>query len=158
MRIIVFFITCMIFAIGSHAQDVNDTQLHNMKPDFKGLPYGIPKKENVKADIDRVITFLEEAMPIEVVDSKLRQGGLRLTSYEAGVLYAAAQDAAKWTGDERYLRFVTDRLTTMAELAPKVRDSLARNKNYDRQMRPVSQSPFTRRCRGDVCRILPFVT
>lgn len=137
MRIIAIIIACMIFAIGTHAQEVNDTQLHNMQPDFKGLPYGVPKKESVKADIDRVLTFLEEAMPIEVVDGKLRQGGLRLTSYEAGVLYAAAQDAAKWTGDKRYLRFVTNRLTTMAELAPKVRDSLTRNRNYDRQMRPL---------------------
>lgn len=135
--LLVISIACMKFAVDSHAQVVNDTQLHNMQPDFKGLPYGVPKKDCVKADIDRVLTFLEEAMPIEVVDGKLRQGGLRLTSYEAGVLYAAAQDAAKRTGDERYIRFVANRLMTMAELAPKVRDSLARNKNYDRQMRPL---------------------
>ena len=116
---------------------INDTQLHLMQPDFQGLPYGIPAKETVKQDIDRVLTFLEEAMPIEVVNNKLKQGGLRLTSYEAGVLYAAAQDASRSTGDERYMRFVTDRLLTMAELAPKVSDSISRNRNYDRQMRPL---------------------
>ena len=120
----------------AHAQ-VNDTQLHNMLPDFQGLPYGIPKQETVKADIDRVLSFLDEAMPIKVVDGKLKQGGLRLTSYEAGVLYAAVQDAALRTGDARYMKFATDRLLTMAELAPKVRDSLNKNRKYDRQMRPL---------------------
>ena len=133
---------CMVLAVAgtpctAQTGGTNDTQLHLMQPDFQGLPYGIPSKEKVKQDIDRVLTFLEGAMPIEVVNNKLRQGGLRLTSYEAGVLYAAAQDAARSTGDKRYMRFVTDRLLTMAELAPKVSDSISRNRNYDRQMRPL---------------------
>ena len=126
----------LLIAVNLHAQ-TNDTQLHNMQPDWQGLPYGIPTATVVKQDIDRVLTFLEETMPIEVVDGKLKQGGLRLTSYEAGVLYAAAQDAARNTGDDRYMRFVTDRLLTMADLAPKVRDSINNNRNYDRQMRPL---------------------
>ena len=74
---------------------------------------------------------------MELVEGRLKQGGLRLTSYEAGVLYAAAQDAARRTGDDRYRKFVENRLLTMASLVPKMRDSLLRNKNYDRQMRPL---------------------
>lgn len=136
MRRIFLAIACMGLAMSAHAQ-TNDTQLHLMQPDYQGLPYGIPREESVKADIDRVLTFLEEAMPIEVVDGRLRQGSLRLTSYETGVLYAAAQDAARHTGDDRYRQFVEDRLLTMAELAPQMRDSLNRDKNYDRQMRPL---------------------
>ena len=129
-------LTCI--AISMQAQQAtNDTQLHLMQPDFKGLPYGIPTEQQVKEKIDCVLTFLEQEMPIELVDGRLKQGGLRLTSYEAGVLYAAAQDAAQRTGDDRYRRFVEERLITMAELAPKMRDSLLRNKNYDRQMRPL---------------------
>ena len=123
--------------MGAHAEqkEVNDTKLHLLQPDYNGLPYGIPTKEAVKADIDRVLSFLEETMPVEVSNGRLRLGGLRLTSYEAGVLYAAALDAAWWTDDQRYQRFATDRLQTMAELAPKVIDSIKVNRNYDRQMR-----------------------
>ncbi len=128
---------------GAYAQDgqqtVNDvnTPLHMMQPDFKGLPYGIPTEQGVKEKIDRVLGFLEQTMPIKVVDGRLSQGGFRLTSYEMGVLYAAAQDAALRTGDSRYQQFVEDRLLTMARLAPTIYDSLVRNKNYDRQMRPL---------------------
>ena len=136
MRKIIIAITCMGLAVSAHAQ-TNDTQLHLMQPDFQGLPYGIPTEQQVKEKMDCVLSFLEKEMPIELVDGRLRQGGLRLTSYEAGVLYAAARDAAKRTGDGRYQKFVEDRLLTMAELAPKMRDSLIKNKNYDRQMRPL---------------------
>lgn len=136
MRRIIIAIMCMGLAVSAHAQ-TNDTQLHLMQPNFQGLPYGIPTKQQVKEKMDHVLSFLEETMPIEVEDGKLKQGGLRLTSYEAGVLYAAAQDAAKRTGDGRYRKFVEDRLLTMAELAPQMRDSLLKNKNYDRQMRPL---------------------
>lgn len=136
MRKIIIGIMCFGMTLCGNAQ-TNDNQLHLMQPDFKGLPYGVPTKEKVKQYLDRVLTFLESSMPIEVVDGKLRQGALRLTSYEAGVIYAAAQDAALHTGDGRYMRFVTDRLLTMAALAPKVCDSIVHNKNYDRQMRPL---------------------
>ena len=140
MRKILVLTLCVGFAIGVRAQSglaAGDSQLHLLKPDFKGLPYGIPTLDSVKAKMDCVLSFLESAMPIEVVDGRLKQGGLRLTSYEAGVLYAAAQDAALRTGDERYQQFVENRLLTMAQLAPTMRDSLLRNKNYDRQMRPL---------------------
>lgn len=136
MKKIIASILCLSTMLFCNAQ-TNDTELHLMKPDFQRLQYGIPTKEKVKEDIDRVLTFLENAMPIEVANGRLRQGALRLTSYEAGVIYAATQDAAVRTGDKRYMQFVTDRLLTMAELAPKVRDSIVHNKNYDRQMRPL---------------------
>jgi rhamnogalacturonyl hydrolase YesR len=140
MKQLLVFTLCVGFAIGARAQSglaATDSQLHLMKPDFKGLSYGIPSRDSVKAKMDCVLSFLESEMPIEVVNGRLKQGGLRLTSYEAGVLYAAAQDAARRTGDERYQRFVEGRLLSMARLAPTMRDSLLRNKNYDRQMRPL---------------------
>ena len=130
----------MSLSLNARAQtEVNDvnTPLHLMQPDFQGLPYGIPTETEVKQKMDCVLSFLEQTMPIEVEDGRLKQGGFRLTSYEMGVLYAAAGDAAKRTGDERYLRFVENRLLTMAKLAPTMRDSLQHNKNYDRQMRPL---------------------
>lgn len=143
---------CLAFAATLQAQQagVNDTQLHMMQPDYHALPYGVPSKETVKADIDRVLTFLEEVMPIEIVGGKLRQGGLRLTSYEAGVIYAATQEAAISTGDRRYLNFVEKRLKIMADLAPKVYDSLRVDRNYDRQMRPLV-SPHSLDDAGSMC-------
>ena len=133
---IIIILACMTIVMQAQ-QATNDTQLHLMQPDFQGLPYGIPTEQQVKEKMDCVLSFLENEMPIELADGRLKQGGLRLTSYEAGVLYAAAQDAAQRTGDDRYRKFVEDRLLTMANLAPQMRDSLLRNKNYDRQMRPL---------------------
>lgn len=143
---------CLAFAATLQAQQagVNDTQLHMMQPDYHILPYGVPAKETVKADIDRVLTFLEEVMPIEIIGGKLRQGGLRLTSYEAGVIYAATQEAAISTGDRRYLKFVEKRMKIMADLAPKVYDSLRVDRNYDRQMRPLV-SPHSLDDAGAMC-------
>ena len=111
-----------------------EATLHLLQPEY-GFPYGIPTRETVKADIDRVLTYLEETMPIGTENGRLKQGLFRLTSYESGVLYAAAEDAGERTGDERYSRFAKDRLTFMAELAPTMYDSIRSNRNYDRQMR-----------------------
>ena len=119
------------------AQVANDTQLHLMQPDFGTLPYCVPQTQKVKQDIDRVLHYLEEAMPMEVENGRLRQGSMRLSSYEAGVIYCAATDAALRTGDMRYRNFASDRLGGMARLVPLVLDSLVKNKNYDRQMRPL---------------------
>ena len=137
MRKVITLIVCLGFTLCVSAKHSNDTQLHMMQPDFKGLPYGIPAVETVKADIDRVVSFLEQAMPFEIVDGKLKQGSLRLTSYEAGVLYSAMQEAARQTHDSRYQAFVNDRLVGMAGMAPTMRDILMKDKNYDRQMRPL---------------------
>ncbi|MCR5364700.1 MAG: glycoside hydrolase family 88 protein, partial [Prevotella sp.] len=134
--VIIASLACMTIVMQAQ-QATNDTQLHLMQPDFQGLPYGIPTEQQVKVKMDCVLSFLEQEMPNELVDGRLKQGGLRLTSYEAGVIYAATQDAAQRTGDDRYRKFVEDRLLTMANLAPQMRDSLLRNKNYDRQMRPL---------------------
>jgi len=116
------------------AQQPLESTLHLMQPEY-GFPYGIPARDSVKADIDRVLTYLEATMPIGTENGRLKTGSFRLTSYESGVLYAAAEDAGKWTKDERYTRFTTDRLSFMAELAPTMYDSIRRDRNYDRQMR-----------------------
>lgn len=72
--------------MGAHAEqkEVNDTKLHLLQPDYNGLPYGIPTKEAVKADIDRVLSFLEETMPVEVSNGRLRLGGLRPVVWAGG--------------------------------------------------------------------------
>lgn len=133
---------CAALLLTAHtatAQEANDinTPLHLMQPDY-GFAYGVPKGEEVKADIDRVLNFLEEAMPAKTEGGKLAQGGFRMSSYEMGVLYSAVQDAATVTGDARYARFCQDRLGLMASLRTELYDKLKADRNYDRQMRSVA--------------------
>ena len=76
-------------------------------------------------------------MPAELDGGKLKQGGFRLTSYEIGVLYSAAQQAAQVTGDSRYASFAADRLMLIAHQAPIEEPHLKEDIHYDDQMRKV---------------------
>lgn len=129
---------CLLAQLSFAQQQVNDvnTPLHLLKPNYD-FHYGIPQQEGVKATLDRVLSFLEASMPAEIENGKLKQGSLRLTSYECGVLYAATEDAYKRTGDQRYLDFAEKRLRLMADLAPKIRSKVEKDKNYDSQMRTM---------------------
>ena len=121
------------------SEEVNDTNtpLHLMQPDYD-TPYGIPQTADVKEVMDRVLGYISEGMPAQYDDSlRLVRGRFRLTSYECGVAYSAALAAYKATGDEAYLRFVTDRANVLAELAPKVADKLAADPKFDSEMRRV---------------------
>ncbi len=122
----------------ANAEDINDqnTPLHLMQPQYV-TPYGIPAEADVKGTIDRVLTYLETAMPAKAVDNKLPQGSFRLTSYEAGVLYSAAICAASNTGDKRYLDFVKQRLDLIATQAEKEASVMKKDPTYDAQMRMV---------------------
>lgn len=113
-----------------------ESTLHLMEPQY-GFHYGVPQRDSVKATIGRVLGFLEEAMPLGTENGRLKTGGLRMTSYEAGVLYAACEDASRRTGDDRYVAFTRSRLQLFAELAPTLYDSIRANRNYDRQIRPM---------------------
>ena len=128
-------------ALSSNASaqnEINDqnTPLHLMQPQYD-TPYGIPAEAEVKATIDRVLAYLEQAMPATAEGNKLAKGSFRLTSYEAGVLYAAMLNAGKQTGDERFTRFAADRLGLIARQAPKEAKALEKDKEYDPQMRMV---------------------
>jgi rhamnogalacturonyl hydrolase YesR len=127
--------TLPTFAQNTEVNDVN-TPLHLMKPIYE-TPYGVPKEADVKACMDRVLTYLESTMPAEAKDNRLHQGSFRLTSYEAGVLYNAMWGAAKRASDTRYKQFVTDRLGLIAQLAPFVSERMKKDKNFDPQMRLV---------------------
>lgn len=128
-------------ALSSNASaqnEINDqnTPLHLMQPQYD-TPYGIPAEAEVKATIDRMLAYLEQAMPATAEGNKLAKGSFRLTSYEAGVLYAAMLNAGKQTGDERFTRFAADRLGLIARQAPKEAKALEKDKEYDPQMRMV---------------------
>lgn len=131
-------VSLLLFPANMSAQEINDvnTPLHLMKPAYE-TPYGIPQQTDVKTTIDRVLTWLETAMPADMDGDKLKTGTLRLTSYEIGVLYCAANDVAKRTGDERYSKFVADRLNLISKAEPTSMKRLKKDNSYDAQMRKV---------------------
>ncbi len=132
------------------ANDFN-TPLHLMKPEYKTF-YGIPRVEEVKAVIDRVFDFLDKSTPTTVINketkavitdyskidknSALECGTFRLTSYEWGVTYAGMLLAAQTTGAKRYSKYVSDRFSFLAEMAPYF-EKLYKEGVVDAQMRPV---------------------
>ncbi|MCB7279335.1 glycoside hydrolase family 88 protein, partial [Bacteroides thetaiotaomicron] len=83
-------------------------------PAYK-VPYGMLTTEEIKADMNRVLRYLEKNTPTRVVDkntgkvitdyanmtadAQLERGAFRLASYEWGVTYSAMLAAAEATGD-----------------------------------------------------------
>lgn len=133
--------------------EINDsnTPLHLMQPDYN-TPYDVVKTEEVKAVLDRVLTFLEKATPVKVINkdtkaelndfskidktSQLERGQFRLASYEWGVTYSAMLLAAENSGDERFGKYVSDRFQFLADVAPFFRN-LQKEGIVDPQMRQI---------------------
>lgn len=113
-----------------------ESTLHLLEPQY-GFNYVVPVRDSVKAAMDQVLGFMEKSMPMDMENGRVKAGGFRLTSYEAGVMYAACEDASRMTGDSRYLSFTRTRLQFLSHLATTMMDSIKRNKNYDRQIRPM---------------------
>ena len=139
--------------VTSQGEKINDsnTPLHLMKPDYK-IPYGVVKADEVKATIDRVLTFLEKSTPprvinkdtkVEITDynkidknSLLERGLFRLASYEWGVTYAGMLLVAETSGDSRYSKYVSDRFSFLSKVAPYF-EKLRKEGTVDPQMRQV---------------------
>ena len=133
---------------------VNDstTPLHALQPDYKH-GYGIPSPDSVKADIDRVLAYLDAVTPARLTDrntnhpvtdytkidanTRIQQGDFRLTSYEWGVTYAAMLTAYKATGDRRYLDYTTTRLRFLADIQPYFKKLRQQGKRIDPLMEKV---------------------
>jgi len=101
------------------------------------VPYPPAGIEEIKAVLDRVLTNLETASPIQVINPEtgmpverldqlpsrvaLRAGRFSTLSYEWGVTYAGMLLAADITGDARYRDYAASRITTIATLAQHIR-------------------------------------
>ena len=101
------------------------------------VPYPPAGIEEIKAVLDRVLTNLETASPILVINPEtgmpverldqlpsrvaLRAGRFSTLSYEWGVTYAGMLLAADITGDARYRDYAASRITTIATLAQHIR-------------------------------------
>src|SRR5690606_14597176 len=110
--------------------DVN-TPLHLLQPDYP-VQYGETTPEDIKAVVDRVHAYLNDATPVALVNKTNRQpvdvlstvdtntifkqGDFRLISYEWGVPYGAMLLATESIGDSRYEQYTKDRLDFIAQV------------------------------------------
>ncbi|WP_301752380.1 glycoside hydrolase family 105 protein [uncultured Muribaculum sp.] len=157
-RINIFLLSGLVLAsCSSNKQpkevEINDstTPLHLLQPDYTN-PYKVLSVDSVKADIDRVFSYIDSVTPARVVneedeviddltnlpdDAKLNQGTYRLTSYEWGVMYMALLDAYNTLGDAKYKDYVSDRIGFLAKAAPAFAELASRTGRHDGQMRQV---------------------
>lgn len=132
--IAVVAVNAVLFTPSLKAQEINDqnTPLHLMQPQYD-TPYCIPQEKDVTEVVNRVVSYLDTAMPWQPVDNRLPKGSFRLTSYEAGVLYAACLSSE----NEQCRQFALQRLRTIADQSVKESKEMQRNPLYDAQMRMV---------------------
>ena len=104
-------------------QNDSNTPLHLLQPDYK-IPYGVPTRDAVKADIDRILAFVDAETPWQPgEDGEIPRGAFRLTSYEWGVTYSAMLAAAATTGEKAYTDYVYNRHALLAAQAEEFRAS-----------------------------------
>lgn len=157
-RINIFLLSGLVLAsCSSNKQpkevEINDstTPLHLLQPDYT-TPYKVLSVDSVKADIDRVFSYIDSVTPARVINeegeviddlsnlpdgAKLNQGTYRLTSYEWGVMYMALLDAYNTLGDAKYKDYVSDRIGFLAKAAPAFAELASRTGRHDGQMRQV---------------------
>ncbi len=97
------------------------------------VPYAPAKPEEIKAVLDRVLTYLESATPVRLIDRDTKapvadpahltgnvifdRTDFLLSSYEWGVTYAGMLHVAQTTSDEHYRAYVTTRLAALTAVA-----------------------------------------
>ncbi len=102
----------------SQQTELNDmnTPLHLLEPAYT-VPYGALTKDEVKAALDRIFTYIDEQTPHTLKqDGTLERGAFRIGSYEWGVTYQALLAAAKATGDSRYGDYVRVRFDFIRQM------------------------------------------
>lgn len=130
--------------------DVN-TPLHLLQPDYD-VPYGKTTVEDISIVLNRILEYLDQATPMNLVNQKtgevvndfskitadvtLKQGDFRLISYEWGVTYTGMLNAGEATGDKRFTNYTTDRMAFISKLYP-VYKALASDENRRNPLRSV---------------------
>ncbi|ACB74629.1 glycoside hydrolase family 88/105 protein [Opitutus terrae] len=105
------------------------------------VPYEPATPEQIKSVLDRVLTYLEGASSVRVIDAatkqpvtdlaqlpaqpRLERTDFLLTSYEWGVTYAGMVQTAAATGDNRYRDYVATRLQAITTLAAHLKQQTA---------------------------------
>ena len=166
--ILAFLTACSTPATEQTAQEeLNDSNspLHLLQPAYK-VPYGPLTTDEIKADMDKVLRYLESCTPMQVddkntgeivsdyaninADSQLKRGTFRLASYEWGVTYSAMLAAAEATGDKAYYNYAVDRFKFINEVAPYFRKLLDSGADIDAQMKQIL-TPHALDDAGAVC-------
>lgn len=130
-NILFLLFTGFFTSVNAQTNDVT-TPLHLLKPEYP-TPYGAPQKENIKAVLDRVYSFLDTNTASKVVDATTKEeikdlkkvkenvifepGAFRLTSYEWGVTYAGMLLASEATGEKYFADYTNKRLKLLSDLA-----------------------------------------
>lgn len=109
----------------------SNTPLHLIPPDYPHA-YGKATAESVKADLDKILAYLEKVTPAEVVDktsgkkldprnpgrnAAFAKGDYRLFSYEWGVTYGGMLAVGEVSGDTRYKEYTRKRIDLLTSLA-----------------------------------------
>jgi len=142
-----------------------NTPLHLLQADYK-FPYGIPQQKDIQSVLERVLVFLEESTPTQVLDGKtqqvlsdysridadarLQQGAFRLASYEWGVTYMGMLSAGQALSNQRFTDYTLDRFRFLAETAPYFRQQMEAGRPMDSQMRQMLQPAALDDC-GSMC-------
>jgi len=129
-----------------HRPSANDLARFHPEPAYP-VPYAPAKVEEIKAVMDRVLGYLEQASAVKVVNRDTGEPvadlahlptnvgfdrtDFILTSYEWGVTYAGMLHAAAVTGDTHYRDYVAVRLNAIATLAAHLRLKPAPTSNED---------------------------
>jgi len=111
----------------------SNTPLHLLQPDYN-FNYHVPTISEVENKMDGILQYLSNSTPPAIVNNQsgetitdysqidrncqLQKGDFRLTSYEWGVTYAGMLNMNIATDNPQYLKYVTDRLDFLAEVAP----------------------------------------
>ena len=129
--LIVFFLSGQFV----YAQkNLHSEQLHTAQPDYP-TPYSLPKNEEIKAVLDRILIYLEGNTPTRIINKNSREtiqdfptttdsnltverGTFSLTSYEWGVTYAGMLAVGNQTGDNRYTKYTQDRFDFLNRCVP----------------------------------------
>lgn len=115
--------------------------------------YGVPTADSVRFCMERVLRYIDKAVPAQFydnrtgqtvtdfsrinADTRMRAGDFRPYSYEWGVTYCATLTAGQLLGDTAYTRYADNRLMLLAQAAPAL-DKARRIKGYsDKQVSRV---------------------
>jgi unsaturated rhamnogalacturonyl hydrolase len=134
LYIILSLFVCLPILSQTLQQKITDsnTPLHALQPDYP-VPYGPLKADEIKSVLNRLFTYLDQATPAKVIDSKTKTyitemsklsddaifepGIFRIISYEWGVTYGAMLMAADATGDNKYSDYTIYRINLIADVA-----------------------------------------
>lgn len=140
-----------VFLFGQTKLTDANTPLHLLKPDYP-MHYGIPKKEDITIQMDKIYQYLQTATPAALVNKKtgaavafnavdtntiIQPGDFRLTSYEWGVTYAGMLALTKATGVIKYQEYTNQRLGLLASSYQPLKQVFEQYHNASNPLRSV---------------------